>query len=427
MMTLRRLPKQASIEAVPPSSPKRDVGHLGQVFTPPCIVNAMLALRQNRGRVLEPSCGNGAFCDRIDDLVAIEIDSVHAPKGSLVMDFFAYPLSERFRSVIGNPPYVRFRDIAVQTKHLLHSDLLDGRANLYLYFIEKAVRHLDVGGELIFITPRDFLKSTGSCRLNRWLFDQGTITHAIELGDARVFADASPNCLIWRYEKGEFSRRTKFFEIGVGDDLEAALNAPAWDERNFVEAAGFLSFTSAEQALTLSDIAVVKVGAVSGDNEVFSSDQHGNRDFVCSHTHESGQTRRMIWTEPGTRAPAILLPHQERLKARGIRAFDDSNWWEWGRGYPLTSAPRIYVNMLTRRPDPFFLHPSPHFDGSVLAIFPRNPKADLPKLRDALNAVDWRQDGFVCDGRFRFSQRSLACARLEAAFLDFSRKLMTCR
>ncbi|MFC3666409.1 class I SAM-dependent methyltransferase, partial [Uliginosibacterium paludis] len=36
------------------------VEHFGQVFTAPAVVQQMLALRRNTGRVLEPSCGNGA-------------------------------------------------------------------------------------------------------------------------------------------------------------------------------------------------------------------------------------------------------------------------------------------------------------------------------------------------------------------------------
>ena len=95
---------------------------------------------------------------------------------------------------------------------------LDKRANLYLFFIDKCLRHLKPGGELIFITPRDFLKATSAVKLNRLLAEAGSITDAIELGDARVFADAVPNCLIWRFEKGASARAMRHCEIGVGDD-----------------------------------------------------------------------------------------------------------------------------------------------------------------------------------------------------------------
>jgi len=397
----------------------KDILQLGQVFTPPPVVEAMLALRRNRGRVLEPSAGDGAFSQRIPGCVAIETDARHAPPGALVMDFFAYPESERFDTVIGNPPYVRNQDIRPETITLLHSPLFDGRSNLYLFFIEKAVRHLTPGGELIFITPRDFLKTTSSVKLNRWLFEQGSITDAIELGDSQVFDGAVPNCLIWRFEKGQVSRETRFAQIGCAYKLEAALRAPAWETRYCVEASGHLMFARSAYHLHLRDLFSVKVGGVSGADQIYAS-LPGNRDFVCSETATTGQTRRMLWQAPGSPCPdPALLPFKDTLIARRVRPFYESNWWQWGRGYPETDAPRIYVNGRTRRPAPFFLHPCPHFDGAVLALFPHRSDSDLAALVEALNAVDWAELGFVCDGRFIFTQRSLANAPLPAVFADF--------
>ncbi len=37
-----------------------------------------------------------------------------------------------------------------------------------------------------------------------------------------------------------------------------------------------------------------------------------------------------------------------------------------------------------------------------------------------LNDVDWSELGFVCDGRFLFSQRSLEQALLPEAFAEFA-------
>ncbi len=190
-----------SAAAVSPA-PSFDVARYGQVFTPDQIVERMLALRRNQGRVLDPASGDGAFSARIPACVAIELDPAHCPAGALNIDFFAYPEAEKFDTIIGNPPYVKARDILPETALRLSSRLLDGHANLYLHFIEKCVRHLAPGGELILITPRDFLKATGAGRLNAWLFDQGTITDFDDLGDSKIFAGATPNCAIWRFEKG---------------------------------------------------------------------------------------------------------------------------------------------------------------------------------------------------------------------------------
>lgn len=398
---------------------QRDVVNLGQVFTPSVVVEAMLRLRRRSGRVLEPSAGDGAFSRRLPGCVAIEPDVRHAPSGSLPIDFFSFPESERFLTVIGNPPYVRYQDIPAATVELLSSSLFDGRSNLYLFFIEKAVRHLEPGGELIFITPRDFLKTTSAVKLNRWLYAQGTITDAIELGDARVFADAVPNCLIWRFEKDDFSRRTRYAELERGVDLIKAFQNLHWQERNFAEVGGHISFTRQPYAHRLREVFTVRVGGVSGADALYTQ-LPGNRDFVYSATAATGATRRMLWQPPGSPAPhPALLPHKQRLLDRRIRPFDETNWWQWGRGYPETDAPRIYVNGRTRRPHPFFVHPCNHYDGSVLALFPHDPGADLVRLCAALNAVNWAELGFVCDGRFIFTQRSLENAPLPADFGRF--------
>jgi adenine-specific DNA-methyltransferase len=395
-----------------------DVSGLGQVFTPPAVVDAMRLLVRNRGRVLEPSCGDGAFLRHFPAAVGVELDPQHAPPGARVMDFFDFPASKRFATIIGNPPYVRYQDISASTRQGTRRSVLDGRANLYMFFIEKCLRHLAPGGELIFVTPRDFLKATSAIPLNRLLFAAGTITDFIDLGDMKLFDGATPNCAIWRFECGNLSRRTRHAILGTADGV-AGLKRLAWEDRHFVESGGHLSFTRGDYALHLSDIAFVKVGAVSGADELYASDDYGNRSFVCSATVATGDTRRMLWCEPGKPAPAALLSHKERLIARRIRPFNESNWWQWGRGYHQSVQPRIYVNCKTRRPQPFFVHNCTHYDGAVMAIFPRDPAVNVKALAVALNGVDWADLGFVCDGRFLFTQRSLEQAPLPATFRAF--------
>ena len=75
------------------------------------------------------------------------------------------------------------------------------------------------------------------------------------------------------------------------------------------------------------------------------------------------------------------------------------------------------MNCKTRRPRPFFLHDCPNYDGSVLALFPRIPGLDLALAADMLNdQVDWAELGFICDGRYLFTQRTLQNCLLPPAF-----------
>ncbi|MBC6497184.1 MAG: class I SAM-dependent methyltransferase [Alphaproteobacteria bacterium GM7ARS4] len=366
---------------------KTDV--LGQFFTPPDIVETMLSLRQNVNRVLEPSAGKGAFLSCLEaSAVGIEIDKDIglSDERLLFEDFFAYSLDNRFDTIIGNPPYVRYRDIANNTKAMLPMTLFDKRSNLFLFFIAKCADHLVDGGELIFITPRDFLKSTSARQMNDMLYREGSMTHYDELGDAHIFEDATPNCAIWRWEKGRTDRH-----MTTGGSFHCR-NGQIWcgDDRPYTQ---------------LSDFFDIKVGAVSAADDVFENERYGTTTMVCSRTATSGETRPMIYNT----CHPCLKPHKDRLIRRKIKTFNDSNWWMWGRNYHHRKGERIYVNGKTRHSKPFFVSDIEAYDGSVMALFPKLD-FDVSKAADALNKVDWRQLGFVCDGRALFTQRSLATA-----------------
>ena len=371
----------------------RCVSELGQVFTPQNVVEDMLRLRGNTGTVLEPASGDGAFLLRLDDgAVGVELDAGLLQDGRVKnCDFFSYSLCNKFDTVIGNPPYVRFQDIKQSTKAMLPMDWFDKRSNLYLFFIAKCMEHLHCKGELIFITPRDFLKATNSAILNKELYRQGSMTHYCELGDKAVFNGYSPNCAIWRWVKGRKSRRMKT------GGIFCCKNGQIW-------------FCDDAPRGCLGDYFDIKVGAVSGADSIFANAREGNKDFVCSTTAKDGATRRMIYN---TKHKA-LNPHKKRLLARRIRHFDESNWWEWGRKHHEQDGDRIYVNCKTRNPKPFFASEKTAYDGSVLALFPRK-KMDLGKVAKLLNAVDWAELGFVCGGRLLFTQKSLQNAPVELA------------
>ncbi len=75
-----------------------------------------------------------------------EIDNRFQNANFLKYDFFDYPIFQKFDTIIGNPPYIRYRDIPEATRNKLSSELFDERSNLYLFFIEKSIQHLNDGG-----------------------------------------------------------------------------------------------------------------------------------------------------------------------------------------------------------------------------------------------------------------------------------------
>lgn len=382
-----------------------NVNELGQVFTQEDTAKFMVSLKQNDGRILEPSCGNGVFLRLLpqDKVIGLEVDKNHCPETALLLDFFEYPITEKFDTVIGNPPYVKYRSISASTKNILQKSdldfsLFDERSNLYLFFIYKSILHLNPGGELIFIVPRDFLKATSAMKLNDFMYKHGTITHLKETGDATIFKNATPNCIIFRFEKDNFSRKTTI--VNKQNETHSFLNNN-----------GHLLFLKNNYSIKFSDLFFVKVGAVSGADKIFTNIK-GNKEFVTSKTRNTKKTTTMFYN---IEAPE-LIPYKEQLLQRKIKTFSNNNWYMWGRNLYESNLPRIYVNAKTRVKNPFFTHSCKNYDGSVLAIFPKDHHIDTEKATILLNDVNWDELGFVCDGRYLFSQKSLENCLLPDSF-----------
>lgn len=354
---------------------------LGQFFTPPTIVDKMINLIQNEGSILEPSCGDGAFYNKLNNCIGIELDPIVAPKGALIMDFFDYN-DTTFDTIIGNPPYIRYKDIPEITKSKLPK-ILDNRSNLYLFFIWKCINLLNDNGELIFIVPRDFIKLTSATTLNERLYNEGGFTYWEEFGDEKIFEDASPNVAIFRWVKG------------INHTIPVTFNN------------GALSFQNTSILTTLQDFFNIKVGGASGLNKVFIENS-GNIDLVISTTKKTGLTVKAHYVDAPT---SYLEQYKDELMARKIKTFTENNWWEWGRKINPIDGDKIYVNNKTRDMQPFFTNSSGYYDGSILALIPKFKWYEtLDEVIYKLNNWNWDEQGFLVGGRYIFGQRSLSNA-----------------
>ena len=188
--------------------------HLGQVFTRPEVVRFTLdeagyivggptALAD--GTVIEPGAGEGAFvCEIVrrlledtrargrdlnsveDAIVAFEIDGTlipelvanvrstlvaekvsHRKASRLAMrwvrreDFLLAEIDVAARWVVGNPPYVRAREIPLDVRAAYQERwrTVSGRADLYVAFIEAGVSLLAPDGRLSYVCPDNWMRN----------------------------------------------------------------------------------------------------------------------------------------------------------------------------------------------------------------------------------------------------------------------------
>lgn len=195
----------------------REKNKLGQYFTPAYLADFMVGLATvgPAARVLEPSCGEGVFLDALhrqgfSDVTAVEIDpdapaprhAGHVQTGS----FVAFAPGHCYDLIIGNPPYIRWKNLAADLRHELSENALWNRycnrlCDYSAIFIIKAVELLRAGGELIFITPEYWLTTTHAATMRAYLLAHGELAAIYQFGEAPFFAGASVSTVVFKYVK----------------------------------------------------------------------------------------------------------------------------------------------------------------------------------------------------------------------------------
>jgi len=227
-----------------------DSSAVGAIYTKPEIVELILDLagyvpasrRLSILRLLEPSCGDGAFVQSVvrrlvaserihtggidwhspqlsESIRAIDLSSVAVVNAktqivdALVQegcpteraidlartwavqgDFLLTQWNEEFSFVVGNPPYVRLEDLPkpVLAEYRRSFATLKDRADLYIAFFERGLQLLAKDGVLAFICANRFAKNQYGTALRQLIATRYRVRHYINLEHTQPFlADVS--------------------------------------------------------------------------------------------------------------------------------------------------------------------------------------------------------------------------------------------
>ena len=169
------------------------------------------AIRSPKDRVLEPSCGDGAFLEAATkrfselgtrapaiarQLTGVEIVTAEAEKARARLldalalrasgvvnnsDFFSWwQATEQpvFDAVIGNPPFIRYQTFPEPHRSLamalmVEQGLKPNRlTNIWVPFVVAAVASLRLGGRLALVLPAELLQVTYASQLRSFLTDR---------------------------------------------------------------------------------------------------------------------------------------------------------------------------------------------------------------------------------------------------------------
>ncbi len=375
---------------------RRSGGQHGDVFTSPEVVSYMLDLvgytsdkNLSKTSILEPSCGEGEFVVEIvrrllessrrfgfdfstalqSNVFAYDIDG--AKIASCRCRIAAFGLSASlegnvrqldfltadircFDIVVGNPPYIRYEQIPAdllstyrQQFHTFHY-----RADLYILFFEKTLKHLNPGGCHCFICSNRWLKNEYGKKLRGLIAQSFRLEAVVSLEKATdAFQEdvlAYPAItLISNTDPGLTFTFSELFSISeLGNDTGRLLPAPISADWSGV----FNRMQSDDTLVTIEGMGfLVGIGVATGADSIFiakdlpekveeelllpalnARDMSGNRlqwsgKYLLNPYKPNGE---LINLEDYPQAAAYLMAHREALQKRHIARKNPEKWYK---------------------------------------------------------------------------------------------------
>jgi len=132
---------------------------------------------------------------------------------------FAPEYKGGFDVVIGNPPYVRSRELFSKNEkdfYLDNYNTASYQLDLYKLFIEKSCYLINSNGKLSFITPSVFLTNDYDRSLRKFILEEFKI-ESIANSDKDVFDDASVKTVTFVISKFQKHNKIHFYQIKNGE------------------------------------------------------------------------------------------------------------------------------------------------------------------------------------------------------------------
>ncbi len=322
----------------------------GGFYTPPalvrfCLRRALDGARPANGeavRLLEPTCGDGAFLrglpsDRKITFTAVEIDPTQAAIADIDARAagqlgevharsvlrWALEACEPFDVAVGNPPFVRFQFVAPDDRSAAERVAaragleLRGVSNLWIPVLLASLTALRAGGRFAFVLPAELMTGLAASDIRQWLLEECEHLQ-LDLFASRSFPDVLQEVVVLSGVRGRGTRPCRvsvldWDALGVATKVDHSLeHSPAtWTELLLAPATmtAYRELVGARPYRRLGDVATFEVSTVTGANTYFS--------LTAAEARERGLEP---WGQPLLprirHAPGLAYTHQDADVAR---------------------------------------------------------------------------------------------------------------
>jgi hypothetical protein len=146
---------------------------------------------------------------------------------------------EDYAFVMGNPPYIRYHNQeGITTQYQQLHDKFQNESDIYVGFVEQALKWLDEGGQLAFVISDRILVNRPSREIRQYILDNAKIDLVADLTRSKIFGfdvNVFPLLIVVTKESDEDERLNN--EI----DVAKIFMKGSWEQRTWAHALSYVS------------------------------------------------------------------------------------------------------------------------------------------------------------------------------------------
>lgn len=415
----------------------------GAFFTPPEVTRFLCewAITSPEDRVLEPSCGDGAFLaaavERLRELggrVPLQAHELHEgsaadarrllataryPGRLIVGDFLASPARPSFDVVVGNPPYIRYQGFTGEARAtglaaaLAQGVRLSRLASSWAPFVVHAAGFLSPQGRLALVLPAELLAANYAAEVRDFLLRRFARVSVVLIG-AQVFPGVQTEAVLLLAEGSGGTDRVEFATVDDAAGLDGVAFDAVLDVRAGERWTTALVSAEAQHGLSrladagwlspLSQWGRISLGAVTGNNRYFTlspdqADEWGlaSSEVVPISPAGSSHLRALSLTRAGHAAlgqagarTLLFRPEEPSAAARKYLAHGEAlgvpeaykcrvrtPWWRT----PLPAPPDVFFTYMNEATPQLAANPAElHYLNSVHGLYLAPAASGLAEL-----------------------------------------------